>query len=99
MVILHVTYQLLKDNAKEYVDALEASGIPQLCREEEGNIRYDYFYSAANSDQVLLVELWKDPEALELHKQMEHFQKLGSYKEAFVKNVDIQRYMAETLNV
>ncbi len=99
MVILHVTYRLLEDNAKEYIEALEASGIPQLCRDEEGNIRYDYFLSPDRADEVLLVELWKDKEAFELHKQMEHFKRLGEFKERFVKDTDIRRFTAETLNV
>ena len=95
MIILHVTYHLLKNNGKEYVDALEASGIPGLCREEDGNIRYDYFYSVASEDQVLLVEVWRDKEALERHKETEHFQKLGQYKDQFVKETDIVRFSAE----
>lgn len=99
MIVLHVTYQLLQENAQEYIDALEASGIPQLCRDEEGNIRYDYFLDPAHKDQVLLVELWKDLEAFELHKKMEHFQRLGEFKERFVKDTNIQRFVAEPLNI
>lgn len=97
MIILHVTYQLYRDEAKAYVDALEASGIPELCRQEEGNVRYDYFYSAAHSDQVLLVELWKDEEAFAFHKQTEHFKRLGALKEQFVKSADLRRFSAEEL--
>ncbi|MBQ2271058.1 MAG: antibiotic biosynthesis monooxygenase [Firmicutes bacterium] len=96
MIVLHVTYKLLQDNAQEYIDALETSGIPQLCREEEGNIRYDYFLDPAHKDQVLLVELWKDMEAFELHKQFDHFKRLGEFKEKFVKDTDIQRFTAES---
>ena len=48
---------------------------------------------------MLLVELWKDKEAFELHKQMEHFKRLGEFKERFVKDTDIRRFTAETLNV
>ena len=96
MIVLHVTYQLLQENAQEYIDALEASGIPQLCREEEGNIRYDYFLDPAHKDQVLLVELWKDRDAFELHKLFYNFKRLGEFKERFVKDTDIQRFTAES---
>lgn len=95
MIILHVTYRLKESNAREYVEALEASGIPQLCREEAGNIRYDYFYSAAFSDQVLLVEQWKDAESLEFHKQTEHFKGLGTFQDRFVKEKLVERFFAE----
>jgi len=96
MIVLHVTYRLLQDNAQEYIDALEASGIPQLCREEEGNIRYDYFLDPNHKDQVLLVELWKDREAFELHKQFDHFKRLGEFKDQYLKDTDIQCFTAES---
>ncbi len=92
MILLHVTYHLLKENAGEYAQTLEQSGLPAVFRGERGNIRYDYFLPAMRSDQLLLIEAWESEEALCAHMQTEHFQRLSGYKEAFVKETEIQKF-------
>lgn len=92
MILLHVTYHLLKENAGEYAQVLEQSGLPAVFRGEQGNIRYDYFLSAARPDQLLLIEEWESEEALHRHMQTEHFRQLTGYKEAFVKETEIQKF-------
>lgn len=38
-------------------------------RGEEGNLRYDLYQSAKEPNKFMRYEVWKSPEALELHKQ------------------------------
>jgi quinol monooxygenase YgiN len=38
-------------------------------RGEEGNIRYDLYQSATEPNKFMRIEVWKNPEALDLHKQ------------------------------
>lgn len=98
MILLQVTYQLYKkEEAKDYVETLKASGLCDLCRQEAGNLRYDYFYPADCGEQVFLVELWRDEEALEFHKNTEHFKQIGQLKERFVKSTDVKRFSVEEL--
>ena len=45
-------------------------------KEEEGCIAYDLYESADGTGEIVLVELWKNQEALDKHVQAEHFLRL-----------------------
>ena len=58
MLILHVTYTAKAGMAREFVNTLEKDAAIKV-RAEKGNICYDYFFSAADENKVLLVEKGK----------------------------------------
>ena len=39
---------------------MESSGLTKKIREEDGNLRYKYFYPANDDETVLLIDSWKD---------------------------------------
>ena len=41
-------------------------------RAEPGNLRYDLYQSAINKHHFMRFEIWRNPQALDLHKQMPH---------------------------
>ena len=55
--------------------------ISDQSRAEEGCIRYEYSFGIAE-DELLLTEVWRDAEAIEVHKNSDHFAKLGELKAA-----------------
>ena len=95
MLILHVTYTPIEGKAQMFLDRVNAEGIAAASRAEEGNIRYDYFYPEGDSEKIFLVEIWKDVEAFEAHKQMPHFKQLGTFKDEYVASTDLKIYNAE----
>ena len=65
-------------------------------RLESGCINYDLYESIEDVDVLLVLEQWKDKEALELHLQTEHFKAFGAAIEEFLdKEMDIVIYSAE----
>ena len=42
-----------------------------------------------------LAEVWHDEEVVELHKQRDHFIKLGELKTEYVEDTEILKYKAE----
>ena len=67
-------------------------GIDVASRAETGNIKYDYFVPTDGSDDLLLVEKWKDADALSEHSKQPHFKKLGDLKPEFVNDTIIERF-------
>ena len=43
-------------------------------------------------DELLLTEVWQDAEAIEFHKNSEHFAKLGELKGEYVADTVIEKY-------
>jgi len=46
-------------------------------------------------DKLLLTEVWRDAEAIEVHKNSEHFAKLGELKAEYVENTEFMKFSAE----
>ncbi len=92
MIILNVTYKCKPDMSNEFLEAIMTEGIDKACRAEEGNIKYDYYFPADGSDELLLVEKWRDAEALAVHGKQPHFARLGELKNEFVDDTAIEKF-------
>jgi quinol monooxygenase YgiN len=46
-------------------------------------------------DELLLTEVWRDAEAIEVHKNSVHFAKLGELKAEYVENTEFMKFSAE----
>lgn len=94
MFVLLVRYQCKPGCRDAYFDAIRKDRIDEMSRSEEGCLRYEYSYGMAD-DELLLSEVWCDAEAIELHKNSEHFAKLGDLKAKYVENTEITKFSAE----
>lgn len=95
MIVLNVTYKCKPDMREQYLEAIKAEGLDAACRAEDGNIKYDYYMSADRCDEMLLVEKWRDAEALALHQQQAHFARIGELKKEFTEETLLEKYVQE----
>lgn len=92
MIVLNVTYKCKPDMREEFLERIITEGIDVASRAEAGNIKYDYFVPTDGSDDLLLVEKWKDANALTEHSKQPHFKKLGELKPEFVNDTIIEKF-------
>ena len=83
MIKLEVRYILKKDMREAFYNGILSQGIDKDARAEDGNLRYD-FEIPAESDALLLHELWENQEALDRHAEMPHYKALALLKEKYV---------------
>ena len=95
MIVLNVTYKCSPDQVRRFLEAIWTEGLDAASRAEEGNIKYDYYYQAAETGEILLVEKWRDAEALAKHMEEPHFKRLGQIKEGFGIETVIEKYIAD----
>ena len=77
------------------MEAILTEGIDVACRAEDGNLKYDYYVPYdGDGDELLLVEKWRDAEALSAHGRQPHFARLGELKARFVNETVIERFEA-----
>lgn len=93
-VILNVTYTIRPGKREEFYKTVTQAGIPKKSREEDGNLKYDYYFPADKKDQILLIEVWKDQTVLNIHKETEHFKQLQVIKDSYVTEVEFKQFMA-----
>lgn len=94
MIVLNVTYKCKTDMREEFLERIMAEGIDAACRAEDGNIKYDYYFPAEDTDELLLVEKWRDAEALSAHGTQPHMEKLRELKAVYVDDMVLEKYMA-----
>ena len=97
MIILNVTYKCKPGMREKFVEAIKAEGIDAASRAEAGNFKYDYYMSVDNSDELLLVEKWRDADALAEHGRQPHFARLGQLKPDYVLDTGIEKTFVSQL--
>ena len=92
---LYVRY-LAKPGCREtFLRQLTTHGIIDAIRREDGCLRYDYFLSVQNADEILLVEQWQTQAHQRIHLQQPHMARLRELKEQYVADTRLGRVTLE----
>ena len=84
MYYLHVTYTAEnREIACRFYDEVKRAGIIETTRNEPGNLRYEYFFSAERENEILLLEQWEDKASQIRHGKQPHFAELAEIKEKY----------------
>lgn len=94
MIVLNVTYRCKPGMRDAFLARIVSEGIDAACRKEDGNMQYAYFLPFAGGDDLLLVEKWRDAEALKTHGTQPHYLRLGALKAEYVNETAIERFEA-----
>ena len=92
---LYVRY-LAKPGCREtFLRQLTTHGVIDAIRREDGCLRYDYFLSVQNADEILLVEQWQTQAHQRIHLQQPHMARLRELKEQYVADTRLGRVTLE----
>lgn len=88
---LYVRY-LSKPGCREtFLRQLTTHGVIDAIRQEDGCLRYDYFLSVQNADEILLVEQWETEEQQQIHLRTPHMDQLRRLKSEYVADAQLGR--------
>ena len=92
MEILNVTYKCKAGKREKFLETIKAEGLDAASRAEAGNIKYDFYFAEADSDELFLFEKWRDEESVKSHNAEPHFRRFGELKAEFVLETVLERY-------
>ena len=92
MIVLNVTYKCRPGMKNKFLERIITEGIDAASRAEAGNSKYDYYLPADGSDELLLVEKWKDADAIAEHGKQPHYARLKALKADYVTDTVIERF-------
>ncbi len=95
MLVVNVTYTLKEGMRERFLQAVVSPQVMGECRQEAGNLQYDYFLQADDPDKVLLVEKWVDRDAQKLHQTQRHMALIRAAKDQFVVDTRLEFFDAE----
>ena len=79
-------------NARKFAEEMVARGIVDEVRAEEGNERYEYFFPMDDPETVLLIDRWRDQEALDIHHKSEMMKKIAVLRDKYELRLRVERY-------
>ena len=88
----NIYYSGKNGNAKKFVEEMISSGTVEKIRNEEGNEKYEYFFPVDDSETVLLIDRWKNKEALDIHHKSEMMKKVAELREKYNLSIKIEQY-------
>ena len=91
-ITMNLYYTGTDGNARKFVEEMESSGTADAIRAEEGNIRYDYFFSASDPETVLLIDSWASQEAIDAHHATPMMETIAALREKYDLHMSAERY-------
>lgn len=95
MITVNIYYSGKNGNAKRFAQEMITSGVVDRIRSKEGNLRYEYFYPMNDSETVLLIDSWKNQEAIDLHHQSPMMQEIIKLREKYDLHMKVERYLSD----
>ena len=94
-IIVNLYYTGKDGNARKFAEEMTARGIVDAVRAEEGNERYEYFFPMEDEETVLLIDRWKDQEALDIHHKSEMMKQIANLRDKYKLHLRVERYVEE----
>lgn len=79
-------------SAKEFAREMTESGLVNKIRAEEGNERYEYFFPLDDPETLLLIDGWRDQQALDDHHKSEMMEEIAALREKYALRMRVERY-------
>lgn len=94
-LLIHIFYTGINGTARQFADEMLSSGTVAKIRAEEGNLRYDYFFPAEDSETVLLIDEWVNQEALDIHHKSEMMKTIADLRDKYNLKMRVERFISE----
>ena len=94
-ITVNLYYTGESGNARKFAEEMISSGTVQKIREEKGNLKYEYFFPMEASETVLLIDSWKNQEAIDEHHKSPMMKTIMELREKYDLHMKIERYKSD----
>lgn len=95
-IAVNLYYTGSNGNARKFVEEMESSGTADLIRQESGNERYEYFFPMNDPETVLLIDIWKDQESIDIHHASPMMEKIAQLREKYDLHMRVERFITDS---
>lgn len=90
-ITINLYYTGNGDAARKFAEEMEASGIAEAIRSEDGNERYEYFFPMNDPETVLLIDSWSSQKALDIHHASPMMAQIAALREKYDLHMKAER--------
>lgn len=95
-VTVNIYYSGVNGNAKKFTEEIVSSGIIDYIRAEDGNLKYEYFSPMDNNETVLLIDRWKNQQALDIHHASPMMSKIAELRKKYGLHMKVEIFTDKT---
>ncbi len=89
---INIYYKGKNGNARRFAEEMVESGIVSKVRAEEGNEKYEYFFPMEDQETVMLIDRWKNKEALDIHHKSEMMKEIAKLREKYQLSMKVEMF-------
>ena len=94
-IIVNLRYTGKNGSSKAFAEKMTSSGTVDAIRNENGNLRYEYYLSFDDSETVLLIDEWTDQAAIDRHHASPMMQKIAELRDKYDLHMTVERYISD----
>lgn len=91
-LIINIYYKGENGNAKKFAEEMVSRGIVDRVRNEDGNLRYEYFFPMDDPETVMLIDKWIDEEALDIHHKSPMMKEIAELREKYKLSMKVEKF-------
>ena len=86
MYTIYVKFDCYENKREAFIKKVKETGVLDAIRNEDGCIKYDYYLSEKDPDEILLIEQWSSKQHQQIHLTQPHMDTLRSFKDEYIHN-------------
>ena len=91
-IVVNLRYTGKNGNARKFAEEMISGGTVSAIRAEEGNLRYEYYQQLEDPETVLLVDSWRDQEAIDAHHASPMMATIAALREKYDLHMTVERF-------
>ena len=95
MITVNIYYTGKDGSARRFAEEMISSGTVDKIRAEDGNLRYEYFYPVDDPETVLLIDSWRDQEAIDAHHVSPMMETIANLREKYDLHMKVERFVSD----
>ncbi len=92
MYTIYVVFKSFPGKREAFIERVKGEGIVDMVRAEDGCIRYDYYYSEKDPNEILLIEAWESVMHQQIHIEQPHMARLREIKEDYIESTTLGEF-------
>lgn len=95
MITVNLYYTGTNGSARAFAEEMVQTGIVTAIRAEDGNLRYEYFFPMDDPETVLLIDQWRDQEAIDVHHASPMMGQIAALREKYDLHMKVERFVSD----
>ena len=90
---INIYYTGENGSARKFAEEMVNTGVVDRVRAEKGNKKYEYFFPMEDKETVLLIDRWKNEEALDKHHKTEMMEEIANLRDKYNLHMRVEQFV------